>query len=154
MNDMKRVYYALRKIDGKSVHILDKGAWHGLLRSDGTVTELGDLPQHMNSPELKACTITTCASGICNPDPGIDVLRYDEDDAPKVINIDHYTVIENFDRHLEYKKVLSIAGINDDKDVRDELNRKVFVVKEPPGANHHMDDFPDFIEKARFKGEN
>ncbi len=154
MNDVIRVYYTLRKVEGKSVHILDKGEWHRLLRSDGTVTELEDLPPHMNSPELKACTITTLASGICNPDPGIDVLRYDEDDAPRVINIDHYIVIENFDRHPEYEHVLSLAGIDDDKDIRDELNSKVFVIKQPPGANHQVEDFPDFVEKARFKGDN
>lgn len=153
MNDIKKVCYILRRIEGKSVHVIDKNDWHDLLRNDGTITELNDQPPPLGNPELKACTITTLASGICNPDPGIDVLRYDEDDAPKVINIDHYTVIENFESHPDYEKILSTAGIDDDVGLSAELNRKVFIIKEPPMDNHHMEEFPEFIEKARFKDE-
>jgi hypothetical protein len=120
-----------------SVAVLPKGEWSHLLRPDGSVTELTQLPSIISNPVLKTAEIVSIASGIANPNPGLMVARYDPNDAPSVINVDQYTAIEDLAAHPIYPKALQIAGVCDTHEIRASLKDFVFVVKEEPDPNFH-----------------
>jgi hypothetical protein len=149
--DATRVHYGLVHATGKkhSVAILPKSEWSRLLRSDGGITELVNLPRVLSNAELRAAEIVSIASGIANPSPGLMIARYDPNDAPNVINVDRYTVIENLVEHPIYFRTLSIAGVSDTPEIRDSLRNCVFFVKEQPDPNFHwFQDFPKLFTEA------
>jgi hypothetical protein len=122
--------------------ILPASEWSQLLRPDGSVTELSQLPGALSDPVLRAKEIVSIASGIANPTPGLMVARLDLKDAPTVINIDKYSAIENLALHPIYPRVLQIAGLDDTPEIRTTLKNHVFVVKENPDGDHWVEDFP------------
>jgi hypothetical protein len=149
MSKIDRLYYAIRRIEDKSVVSFGYADWARLVRADGTITEMEALPTAINNPSLAASTIVAIASGISNLAPGMDILRYDPSDAPYVINLDHYKVIENLHLHDIYPEALKIAQIDDTPGLRFELQNSVYVVKEPPNDYHWLKDFPEFVLQAK-----
>lgn len=148
--DQQRLYYGLIHAtgDSRSVAVLPRSEWANLVRVDGSVTELRQLPSIISNPVLKAAEIVSIASGIANASPGLMVARYDPHDAPSVINVDRYTAIEDLSAHPIYPQALQIAGVSDSSEIRDSLKDYVFVVKEKPDPKFHwFEDFPKiFIE--------
>ena len=122
-----------------------------LVRHDGKVTELEALPVAVDHPSLAASTIVAIASGIAVLQPGMDILRYDAKDAPYVINLDHYTIIENLHLHDIYPEALKVAKLEDTPQLRWELQNNVYVIKEPPNDNHWLTEFPQFVLNAQKK---
>lgn len=149
MNHVDRIYFALNRIENKSVAMMGFADWHRLVRSDGRITELEELPIAISNPKLQASTLTAVASGIAVAQPGMDVLRYDPVDAPYILNLDHYTIIENLHHHDIYLEALKVASIQDSPELRYELQNNIFVIKEPPNENHWMIDFPEYILNAK-----
>jgi hypothetical protein len=49
----------------------------------------------------EAEVVAVAASGIANPDPGLDMVSTDLKDAPTIFNTDHYTVVERLTKHRE-----------------------------------------------------
>ncbi len=151
MNHIDRIYYAVQRIEGKSVATLGYRDWLRLVRADGELTELEALPPAVNSPSLSASTIVAVASGIAVAQPGLDVLRYDIKDAPFVINLDHYTIIENLHLHDVYSEAIKVAQVDDTPQLRWELQNNVYVIKEPPNENHWLKEFPSYVLEAKRK---
>lgn len=143
-----RIYYAIARIEDKSIAQMGYADWARLVRLDGRLTELREVPAPINSPTLQASTIVAVASGIVVAAPGMDVLRYHEDDAPYVINIDHYTIIENLHLNERYSEVLKVAGLSDSDELRWQLQNNIFIIKEPPNDFHWMTEFPDHVLNA------
>lgn len=153
MNQIDRVYFALHRIENKSVASFGFADWYRMVRPDGTVTELEQLPPTIQNPGLAASTVVAVASGVANFDPGCDVLRYDPVDAPFVLNLDHYRVVENLHLHDVYPEVLKIAKIDDTPELRFELQNNVYVIKEPPNDYHWLKDFPEFVLNAKKRAD-
>lgn len=152
MSDLQRITYAIKHAQGKAVVAFSFEDWQSLIRTDGNVTVLNQIPGPLNNDQLKACTIATVASGIANPIPGIDVLRYDEQDNPYVVNIDHYSVVENLSFTPLYHQALKIANIEDSAELRAEIDTHVFVIKEDPDPNNHwVQDIPKYVLDAQKK---
>ncbi|MBK1830778.1 hypothetical protein JIN77_08575 [Verrucomicrobiaceae bacterium R5-34] len=151
MSRIKTIYYALNYIKNKSVASMAYGDWARLVRDDGAITELAELPQAIANPKLEASTLVSVASGIAVPDPGMDVLRYDRKDDPYFINLDHYKIIENLQEHEIYPEVLHVAGMADSAELRYEFQNNIYVIKEPPNNNHWLEDFPQHVLKAKMK---
>ena len=101
MNDVILVQCALQRIEGKSVITLPREEWHHLVLPSGEPTRFKEVPRPLGGLMRMAAHVITAGSGVANPDAGIDVVRYDPDDAPYIYNIDHYTVIENFSRYCQ-----------------------------------------------------
>jgi len=127
------------------------GDWSRLVRHDGTITELAELPEAIANPKLLASTLVAVASGISVAQPGMDVLRFDRKDDPYFINLDHYTIIENLQDHEVYPEVLRVAKLEDTPEIRFELQNNIYVIKEPPNENHWLKDFPEHVLKAQMK---
>jgi hypothetical protein len=153
MNHINRVYFGLRRIENKSVASFGYADWYRMVRPDGAVTELEQLPPTIGNPRLQASTVVALASGIANPDPGCDVLRYHPVDAPFVLNLDHYRVIENLHLHNVYPEVLRVAKLEDTPELRFELQNTIYVIKEPPNDYHWLQDFPEFVLNAKKREE-
>lgn len=149
MNHVDRVYFALRRIENNSVASLGYADWYRMVRPDGSVTEFEQLPETIRTPSLEAATLAVVGSGIANPQPGWDVLRYDPADEPFIVNLDHYRIVENLHLHEVYSEVLKIAKVEDTPELRFELQNNVYVIKEPPNDYHWLKDFPDFVLNAK-----
>ena len=102
---------------------------------------------------LAASTIVAVASGVANPDPGCDVLRHDPADMPFIINLDHYSIIENLHLHDVYHEVLKVARIEETQELRFELQNSVYVIKEPPNDYHWLQEFPQFVLEAKKRSD-
>jgi len=152
MTNHDKIYFSLKHVSNKSVVSMSREDWTKLVRDDGGVTELEGLPREVNNAGLRASLLVVVASGIENHDPGIDIFRHDPSDKPFVVNMDHYTVIENLQEHDVYSDVLRIAGVDDCPEIRSELKDKVYIVKDPPIENRHwFKDFPEFVLNAKKK---
>jgi len=98
-----------------------------------------------------AANVMTAGSGIYNPSPGIDVVRYDPNDAPYIYNIDHYTVIELIASTSLYQKALKIARIEENEELNEYIQSHVFVVGPFREGNHWVEEIPIQIREAKLK---
>jgi len=146
--NISKIYYALERIENKSVATMSSVEWYDLIRSDGKLTELERLPLPLSNAKLQGSLLTAVASGSAVPKPGLEVLRYDPVDAPFFINLDHYTVIENFHLHDFYPEVLKMTKLNDTPELQWELKNHIYVIKQPPNENHWLKDFPEYYLNA------
>lgn len=153
MSPTQKIYYALNRIEGRSVASMGYGDWARLVRPDGAITELEELPSAIANPKLQASTLVSVASGIAAPQPGMDVLRFDRKDAPYCINLDHYTIIENLQSHDIYPDVVEMTKIDDTPELRWELQNSIYIMKEPPNSNHWLTDFPQYVLEAQRRSD-
>lgn len=151
MSRTNRVKFALKHAMCKSVIAIDSDDWYSLVMSDGAVTEIEEVPSSLHGLVSMTTKVVAAASGIINPDPGIDVVRYDPDDKPYIYNIYHYTVIENLPNHPEYPKALAIAGVEDEPELKQTLLDHVFIVGPYHLSDHWSKKIPEHIMKAKLK---
>lgn len=147
----RRIAYALGHLRGTSVFAMPKEEWRALIHHSGEPTVLDDLPDDLAAVREQALYLGAAGSGEMNPTPGIDVVRHDPGDAPTVINIDHYTVIENLPDHDQYEKVLSTCGFPSDPNLGDTLRDYVFVCGPERSENHWCETIPEHIANARHR---
>jgi hypothetical protein len=146
-----RIYYALCEFLGKSVAVLSRVEWERHVREDGAPTEFVSQPSNLSNTALLSVQIAVIGSGIANPEPGQQVARIDLKDAPYVVNVDRYTVIENLPDDPAYPRVLQIAGIDDSPELRTALSENVYVVRREPSAGHWSTDLPKIFLEAKRK---
>lgn len=149
MDSVRRIEAtAYRVLGEKSVWAFDREAWMRLVDPGGQPTELNAPPGPLEGVTGDACYFVCAASGIINPDPGIDVLRLDEDDAPHIINVDHYKVIERLSKHDAYLDICGQAGLADSPELRERLDELVFIVGPQRPDDHWCKDIPVRIQRA------
>lgn len=151
----QRVLTAANRILGKSVSLVTEEEWLASVRGDGAVTKLRHPPTPLRSVSSNVQVEALTASGGVNPSPGVDVVRYDEVDAPNVCNTDHYPAIEDLTSHPEYDRILKAAGVDRTSRVDDLVRGFVFLrgpVKRP-GDLHHSEDVPGYIARAKKKDD-
>ena len=152
MDNIIRIQFALEHIMDNSVMIVPREDWHNLVLSDGEPTELIEVPQPLKGLMSMAARVITAGSGIVNPSPGIDVVRYDPRDAPYIYNIYHYIVIENFPLHPQYHEALTTAGVKESEELRSALLNNAFVVGPYEiDGQHWSKEIPEGIKNARQK---
>jgi len=151
MNRIDRIEFALEHVTDKSVMTIESVDWRNLVTSDGAPTEIIETSPPLTALMSMATRVITAGSGIFNPDPGIDVVRYDRKDAPYIYNIDHYTVIENFPNHPQYQRALAVAGVEDSQELRQALLEHVFVVGPYQLDHHWVEEIPEQIKNAKRK---
>jgi hypothetical protein len=93
----------------------------------------------------------TAGSGIYNPSPGIDVVRFDPNDEPYIYNIDHYTVFENFASTQLYHEALKVARIDETEELNEYIQSHVFMVGPSKESNHWEKEIPKHIRDAKQK---
>ncbi len=148
---LKRLKYATQNVLNRSVTTVTRSEWEALVHPEGYVTNVQMLPKPFMNVMHEAQVVAVTASGIQNPDPGIDVVRLDEKDAPNIYNIDHYTVVQTFCLHPKYETIIKKAGVEDSQQLQDCLMQNVFVVKQKANKtkNHHEPEIPKHIRNAR-----
>lgn len=153
MDNVERIKFALQHHMDKSIAEFSKGDWERLILSSGEPTKLEEVPYPLSSVMTDAKVVAVTASGIINPDPGIDIVRYDAQDAPHVYNIDHYSVVENLPNHADYSKVLSTANVKETDELNKILKEKVFVVGPRQSSDHWVKELPERIRNAKQKNK-
>ncbi len=97
----------------------------------------------------QATVVAIAGSGIANPQPGIDVVRYDGGDRPFVYNIDHYQVVESLPSHPQYEAIVRKAGVQSTRDVRQFMADHVFVIGPERRDDHWVKEIPAQIAAAK-----
>ena len=147
----ERIGFALAHVLGKSAAIFARDEWEKLICPSGEPTIVTEVPKPIDGVLHDATVVTVTASGLVNPSPGIDIVRFDPEDAPYIYNTDHYTVIENLTSHKDYARVLSVANIQDNTLLRKTLQENVFVVGIYKDDTHWKDEIPAHIKHAKNK---
>ena len=153
---IERISIAANRVLGRSVSYVDREEWFSSIRSDGSVTELDQPPAPLRAVSTSVPVQTQTASGGVNQSPGVDIVRYDEADAPDVYNTDHYPAFEDLTVHPQYDRVLKIAGIDHSTETDDLVRRFVFLrgpIKRG-GKLHRSADVPGYIAGAKKKDED
>lgn len=150
-----KLQFAMRKILGRSVMAMPRSDWEKLIREDGKPTQVSSLGAPFANVMHEAQVVAVAASGHQNPNPGIDIVRRDDRDAPYIYNIDHYTVVQTLRLHDAYNTILTKTGITDSPELQQCLNHNVFVVKQDSTEtdNHWTEDIPAQIKNAHKKGQ-
>lgn len=153
MTDIDRIAYSIGHSAQKTAMVFSRIEWNSLIQESGEPTLLSDAPEPLQAVERNAMVVAIAASGHINPDPGIDIVRHDEQDAPYVYNLDHYRVLENLHKHPSCEEVLRTAGIESSETLSAALADNVFIVgpynKEHP--DHWREHLPDCILKSQSK---
>lgn len=137
MNEaIERIRFALSHATGKSVHVISREQWRKIVSPDGSPT-LQMSSSGLGMEMKDACVVAVAASGIQNPDPGADIVRYDADDYPWIYNTDHYLAVENLSGRPDFSRILELAGLQQSQALLDALSQKVFLLGPEKLENHH-----------------
>lgn len=147
MADLRLLEYAIGHVVKMPVHLYPHDAWHQLVREDGLPTYI-TLPEPLAGLASRGNLVLAAGSGIYNPDPGLDAVRWDEKDAPNVYNIDHYPVYEDFCTRAEYPRVRQMLAVLDDKEIETVFQNHVVIVGPVRLHHHHSPEIPEVIAKA------
>ena len=152
-NIPQRFTFAAESVLGRSVVAMPREAWINLVRNDGSPTLLNDPPGPVGGVMHDAFVVAVAASGVINPHPGFDIVRYDPKDAPHIYNVDHYKVVERLASHEKYMAICKTAGITPTAELEEKLTETVFVIKEVPHEtpDHWSKELPHRIQIARHK---
>lgn len=151
MNNYHRLQYALEHITDKSVFIVERTDWEHIVDTNGEPIKLAVIPSPISGLVSMAAHVMTAGSGIYNPSPGIDVVRFDPYDEPYVYNIDHYTVLEHFSLSPLYQKALKVSRIEETEELNEYIQSHVFVVGPYQEYNHWAEEIPKHIREAKSK---
>ncbi|MCG2784918.1 MAG: hypothetical protein L6461_07400 [Anaerolineae bacterium] len=151
MKENSRLQYALEHVTDKSVFIVDRIEWERIVDERGEPIILVNVPAPISGLVSMAAHVMTAGSGIYNPSPGIDVVRYDPGDEPYIYNIDHYTVLEHFDSASLYQESLKVARIEESEELNEFIQSHVFVVGPYRKDNHWVEEIPKHIREAKQK---
>jgi hypothetical protein len=151
---VERIRFSVEHHMGKSVAIFRRYDWHEMVKSSGAPTRLAVLPEPFEEISQSAKTVAITASGVDNLTPGIDLVRSDPKDAPYVLNIDRYAVVENLPDHPEYAGIVRTAGESDSQGLRDELMAYVFVVGPNQPSYHWVTELPKHMLEAKAKRDH
>jgi len=154
MSQPDRLRYFLDHNFGTSVVTLNFQDWDNMVRYDGAVTRLEQIPEKLSGVLKDAEAVVAVASGIANPSPGIDIVRRDPDDAPFVFNSDHYTVVEKLTGHPDYSSFVRRAGVPDSEELRTAIDSWVWIIGPTRDPEFHWSkEIPEFIRRATAKTE-
>jgi hypothetical protein len=120
-----------------------------MVHSTGAVTQLAASALPIHAVAQQATVVAIAGSGIVNPQPGIDVVRFDGGDRPFVYNVDHYSVVEDLPSHPEYEAIVRKAGVQLTREVRKFMSENVFVVGPERLDNHWVMEIPAQIAAAK-----
>ena len=148
-----RFTYAAEQVLGRDVMAMKREDWTSMIRSDGMPTLMNEPPKSYEGVMKDAMVVAVAASGVCNPDPGFDIVRYDPDDAPHIYNVDHYRVCERLDGLSEFPEICRKAGVQTSPQLTSCVSDYVFVVRNEPSetTDHWSTDLPHRIQIAKHK---
>jgi hypothetical protein len=152
MSDPIRLRYFMENLYGHSVITVNTQDWKNVVRLDGSPTRVEQIPEKLSGVLRDAEVVAVAASGIANPNPGIDIVRKDLKDSPTIYNTDHYTVVERLTEHPDYSSILKRTKVEDSKELQETLNSWVWIIgPERDPANHWAEEIPKYIKNAKDK---
>jgi hypothetical protein len=151
MENQDRLQYALEHVTRNSVFIVERADWERIVDKSGNPVRLANVPLPITGLVSMAAHVMAAGSGIYNPSPGIEVVRYDPADEPYIYNIDRYTVFEHFASAPIYQEALKVARIEENKELDEFIQSHVFVVGPFREDNHWVEEIPQHIRDAKQK---
>jgi hypothetical protein len=106
MSEPDRIRYFMQHVQDYSVITIGYQEWNQLVRLDGKPTILEDAPPKLSGVMEDATVVAIAASGVNNPNPGIQITRREMKDYPYIYNTDHYSVVERLSNYSGIAKSL------------------------------------------------
>jgi len=148
---LDRIKFAAVRIFGKSVVIFDREGWHRMILPNGELTRVGEVPEPFTGITQTASIVAITACGFGNPNPQIELVRFDAKDRPYVYNIDRYTVIQTLNLHPRYQEILSAAGVQENAELSNFLRNNILVIGPDRPDYHWVRELPEHIKNAKIK---
>jgi hypothetical protein len=122
-----------------------------MILPNGEPTRVSEVPEPFSGITQTASIVAVTACGFCNPNSQIELVRFDAKDKPYVYNIDQYTVIQTLNLHPRYQEILSVAGIQENKELSNFLRENVLIIGPDRPDYHWVKDLPEHIKNAKIK---
>lgn len=150
-----RLEFATKNILKRNVVTMKRNDWESLIRNDGHMTHVESLSGPFANLIEQAQIIAVTACGYNNQDPSINIVRYDEKDAPYIYNLDKYTVVQSFCLHNQYQSIINQANVKDSLQLQECLKEYIFITKNKPSEvqNHWSKEIPEIIKNANAKNK-
>ncbi|MHC4103690.1 MAG: hypothetical protein ACYSR9_02025 [Planctomycetota bacterium] len=139
--------------------IWDRNEWDNideLLKKPDQFVPVDVTSTPMNKVEIKAC-VTACIAGKSDDCDGIiEVWRNDPKDVPKPYNQDKYKVWrgETLLKQSNLKDKVNACLTAVDSNFVSFARQHVFLIKEPPGKEHHSEALPERVWMAYSENRN
>jgi hypothetical protein len=154
MTEIEKIRFAMERFYSKSVKVYNKQDWLSSIAHSGRPTKFINIPEPYEAIQHDFSYIESAGSGVVNPSPGIDIVRFDPKDEPYIYNTDHYNVIEDFIQKPEYQNILRIAGLIQTLEVDNIVREYVFIIGPEKLNCHWAEEVPGHIANAKVKGED
>jgi hypothetical protein len=151
MSEPIRLRYFMENFYGHSVITINTQDWQNLVRVDGLATVVEQIPEKLSGVLRDAEVVAVAASGIANPNPGIDIVRKDLKDAPTIYNTDHYRVVERLTANPDYRSIVKRTNVQDSKALRETLDSWVWIIGPERDPANHWTQVPEYIRNATKK---
>lgn len=141
-------------LENRHVFLMERQEWDRLrVHPEGEIVEIDISQTPIASVAIDNPLRATVAERRSYYETVIEIYREDPKDAPTPINVDRYLVWERLPSHLNYTQMVNTASTEDNANMRDFLEKYVFIVKEAHGPDHWQSDLPARI-KARIRHRN
>jgi len=146
-----RFIFYLEKVEGRKVLTMPKRDWDKIPTHYGDPVKIDIMQIPMSAVKSNATIIAVTATRFTDKPSMVDIYREDKRD-PKPINKDTYIVLENIVNHSDYHKIVIAASTNDNQNLRNYLNKNVFLIKKDQTEDHWLSELPlnvkSIIEKS------
>ncbi|MDP2857136.1 MAG: hypothetical protein Q8P50_04065 [Bacillota bacterium] len=115
----------------------------GLRPGDELLVDIDHTP--LNAVSSQATVLAVVANQYSNSSGRLTVYREDPADAPWPVNTDHYEVWRDLRSHWSFETMVSAASIEMNQNMCGFLDEHVFLVKLPPGEDHHLEGLPTTV---------
>ncbi len=124
---------------------MSRQSWDSLGVRPGIAVPIDVMTTPMAGISSNASVVATVAAQYSNATAEIQVVRWDEKDAPTPYNLDRYSVWVDLSSHRSFPQMLAAASTEDNPNLRKYLAETVFIVKQDPGPDHWSATIPTTI---------
>lgn len=135
---------------GQPMFVMRRRDWESLQIHEGRLVEIDVRRTPMGGVVANAPVIGTVAERVAPTRVQVAIYRVDEQDKPRLINVDTYLVYERFPDQWDYRRIVNAASTEYNENLRAYLREHVFIVKEKPGEDHWLEELPATV-KAVFR---
>lgn len=137
-----RFFAYLKRVEGRSVLTMERRVWDRFKVQEGEPVQIDLQMTPLRGVESDASVVAATARQFSSISSEIEIVRYDQADAPTPYNVDRYTVYKDMPSHERFDEIVTGGSTSDNANLREYLAEHVFVVKQDPGPDHWMPDPP------------
>lgn len=145
MADAPRFKFYFERVEGMSVLTMRRIDWDTVIgMPDSPITfDISSTP--LSGIAHTSSVVASVAQQYGPANANLDIYRYDEKDAPYVINQDQYNVWTNLSLHPRLPEMITKTSMEYNDIFKLYLEQNVFIVKKAPGPDHWLTTLPSSL---------